>query len=434
MENSQAQERRIVLGVTGSIAAYKTAELIRLLRKADVQVQVIMTRSATQFITPLTLGTLSGSPVTTDMFADSSGGPYLQWGQSEEGIRHIQASRESRLIVVAPASGNILGKVAHGIADDALSTAVMASSVPVLFAPAMNTRMWESAAVTENVALLRRRGFHFVHPGTGDLACGETGAGRMAEPREILGEILRLLGRGAGRGRRLLVTAGRTEEPVDPVRVLSNRSSGRMGFAVAEAGRDLGYEVTVLAGVTSVHPPTGVEMIRVRTAAEMARTLARLHGGFDLLVMAAAVADYRPKSAGKDKISSGRKDLSLELVPTTDILASLKGKRRGKVTVGFALETAEEEKRARKKLERKGCDFLVVNNPLLAGSDFGGDTNEVAFLYPDGRLEKRPRMTKYEVAREILSRAEEILPPLDDSGERKPRGRVSTRRTSSRQR
>ncbi len=419
--------RRVVLGVTGSIAAYKAAELIRLLRKGGIEVHVILTRVGAEFVTPLTFGTLSGNPVTTDMFADSSGGPYLRWGQTEDssvfdpapsgggpaalpepGIRHIQVSRESGLIVVAPASGNILGKVAAGIADDPLSTAIMASSAPVLFAPAMNTRMWESPAVRANVQLLLERGYHFVQPGSGELACGEVGTGRMAEPREIAGEIFHLLAAGTSR-RQVLVTAGRTEEPIDPVRFLSNRSSGRMGFAVAEAARDLGYSVTLIAGLTAEDPPGGVQVVRVRTAEEMSREVLRLHSTREILVMAAAIADYRAADPVPDKIASGQAGLTLGLVPNPDILASLRGLRKGMVTVGFALETSDPLDRARRKLESKGCDFIVVNNPLRAGSEFGSATNEVTFLFADSRAESLPLISKYAVGGEILLRAENLL-------------------------
>jgi phosphopantothenoylcysteine decarboxylase / phosphopantothenate---cysteine ligase len=361
----------------------------------------------------------------------------MRWGEAqaaegapgiEGGVRHIQASREADLIVVAPASANILGKVAHGIADDALSAAIMASSVPVLFAPAMNTLMWESAAVRENVALLRRRGFLFVQPGTGELACGDTGTGRMADPPEIAGEIFRLLGRRTGEKRRLLVTAGRTEEPVDPVRVLTNRSSGRMGFALAEAGRDLGYGVTLISGAVSVPPPHGVDLVRVGTAEEMAQAVRRHEAGHDIVVMAAAVADYRPRARVRDKIASGQKELRLALEPTTDILAGLKGRRSGKVTVGFALETGGDPlPRAREKLARKGCDVLVVNDPLRPGSEFGGATLEAGLLYPDGSYEPFGCRGKDEVAREILRRAAELLTAKEAARAPRPRGTAAVR-------
>ncbi len=389
--------RRLVLGVSGSIAAYKSAEIVRLLQKAGVEVHCILTRAGAEFITPLTLGTLSGQPVTTGMFDEVTGG-----------IRHIQVTRESDLLLVAPASGNILGKVAHGIADDALSTAIMASSAPVVFAPAMNTRMWESAAVKANVRLLEERGFLFVTPGTGSLACGEMGTGRMADPAEVVAFVLRQLGT-EGRGRRLLVTAGRTEEDLDPVRFLTNRSSGRMGFAVAEAARDRGYAVTVVAGTTSVEPPLGVEVVRVRSAAEMARAVAARHEEHEIVVMTAAVADYRPRHVEPRKIPGRQRRLTLDLEPTEDVLASLRGKRAGKVTIGFALETEAEMEGARRKLETKGADCIVLNNPTRPGSAFGGETNEVTLLFAVGRTEVLPLSTKRRVAEEILRHAEEIL-------------------------
>lgn len=445
--------RRVVLGVTGSIAAYKSAEIVRLLQKAGVEVHCILTRAGAEFITPLTLGTLSGHTVTTGMFDEATGGPYMEWSgapgtpaQHQEpspapnlaqgpppnppqnpaqnpatsltpvpapaehtsGIRHIQVSRESDLVLVAPASGNILGKVAHGIADDALSTAIMASSAPVVFAPAMNTRMWESAAVQANVRLLQERGFLFVSPGTGALACGEMGTGRMADPAEIVAFVLGQLGT-EGKGRRLLVTAGRTEEDLDPVRYLTNRSSGRMGFAVAEAARDRGYAVTVVAGATSVDPPLGVELVRVRSAAEMARTVAARHTQHEILVMSAAVADYRPRHVEPRKIAGRQRRLTLDLQPTEDVLASLRGKRAGKVTIGFALETDAELEGAKRKLATKGADCIVLNNPTRPGSAFGGETNEVTLLFAGGRMETLPLASKRRVAEEILRHAEEML-------------------------
>lgn len=407
--------RSVVLGVTGSIAAYKAGELIRLLRKAGVDVQVILTRAGAEFITPTTLGTLSERPVTTGMFDQASGGSSSAWGQAgardgddRQGIGHIRASRESGLIIVAPATGNILGKVAHGIADDALSTAIMASSVPVLFAPAMNTMMWESAAVRENVRILMERGFLFVQPGTGDLACGEMGTGRMARPEEIADAALRLLA-GRARGPRILVTAGRTEEAIDPVRYISNRSSGKMGVAVAAAARDLGYQVTLLAGAVSCDLPYGVETVRAHSAEEMAAATRRLHPDHEILVMTAAVSDYRPRRVLRRKLESGQKDLSMPLAPTTDILASIRGQRDGKVTVGFALETSGDLARGHRKLAAKGCDLVAWNNPTRRGSEFGGDTNEVVLLQSDGIEARLPLMSKYEVALEILALAARIL-------------------------
>jgi phosphopantothenoylcysteine decarboxylase/phosphopantothenate--cysteine ligase len=396
--------------VTGSIAAYKAAEIIRLFRKRGLDVHVVMTPSARHFITPMTLGTLSGNPVTVDLFAAETGGPYMEWGD-EQGIRHIQASRESDLIVVAPATGNLIGKIAHGIADEPLSTAILASSVRVLIAPAMNTRMWENSAVQSNVSLLRERGYFFVDPEEGDLACGEFGRGKMADPSVIVEAALRLMGPARADLPRVLVTAGRTEEPIDPVRFLSNHSSGKMGFAIAEAARDLGYPVTLVHGAASVAPPEGVERIETRTAADMLGVLRRLSSSHPILVMAAAVADYRAASVSKGKIASGNSSMVLRLTPTTDILAAIAAGRAGLKTIGFALETERGRERARQKLRKKGCDLIVLNDPTRPGSAFGGETNEVVFLYADGREEALPIMKKEDVARELMRRIEQLETP-----------------------
>jgi phosphopantothenoylcysteine decarboxylase / phosphopantothenate---cysteine ligase len=430
-ETPSARRRSVVLGVTGSIAAYKAGEIIRQFRKVGVAVHVVMTPSARHFITPMTLGTLSGNPVTTDLFTTETGGAYMEWGKEGEaagagtpdaqaedrghrapgagtrdaGIRHIQASREADLIVVAPATGNILAKVAHGIADEPLSTAILASSVQVLFAPAMNTRMWENPATRENVRTLVARGFRFVDPEEGDLACGEFGRGKMADPMAIVDSALRLLGPARPAAPAILVTAGPTEEDIDQVRVISNRSSGKMGFAIAEAARDLGYPVTLVHGPASAAPPLGVDRIPVRTAAEMLEACERLSPKHPILIMAAAVADYRPASANEGKIASGRDDLSIALRPNPDILASLAPGRANMTTVGFALEVSGDRDRAKEKLRRKGCDMMVLNDPTRPGSRFGGDTNEVVFIYADGRMEPLPLMKKSDVAREILHRA-----------------------------
>lgn len=406
----QPVRRRVVLGITGSIAAYKSAEIVRLFRKADVDVHVVMTRSAAHFITPLTMGTLSGNPVTTDMFHSETGGPYMEWGGEggavpDGGIRHIQTSRASELIVVAPATGNILGKVAHGIADEPLSTAILASSVPVLFAPAMNTRMWENAATRENVRTLLARGYRFVDPEEGDLACGEFGKGKMAEPAIIVDAALKLLGPARADLPAVLVTAGGTQEPIDPVRILANRSSGRMGFAIADVARRLGFPVTLVhAGVTA-EPPAGVERIPVGTAAEMLERLRALSPSHPILVMAAAVADYRPAEASTEKIRGGKTDWPLRLVPNPDLLEAIAPARKGLVTVGFALEPGLDRARAREKMRRKGCDLMVVNDPTRPGSAFGGETSEVVFLARDGTEETTPVLEKKAVARMLLEKA-----------------------------
>lgn len=420
MESQSPIRRRVVLGVSGSIAAYKAAEIIRLFRKARVDVHVVMTPAAGHFITPMTLGTLSGHPVTTDMFATETGGAYMEWGREEAGgIAHIQASRDSELIVVAPATGNLLGKVAHGIADEPLSTAILASSVRVLFAPAMNTRMWENPATQANVRTLVERGYRFVDPEEGDLACGEFGRGKMAEPRAVVDAALRMLGPGRSDLPRVLVTAGRTEEGIDPVRYLSNHSSGKMGFAIAEAARDFGYPVTLVHGAVSEPLPLGVDGVEARTALAMEKTLKRLSPSHPILIMAAAVADYRAQSQGKTKIASGKKELTLKFVPNPDILAGLAKDRRGRITVGFALETGGDLARARDKMRRKGCDLMVMNDPTRPGSAFGGDTNEVVLLHRAGKEERLPLMTKGDVAREIVLRVAGLTPAAARGGKKR---------------
>lgn len=425
----------VVLGVTGSIAAYKAAEIVRLFTKAGVSVECVLTRSATEFVQPLTFATLTERPVTVDLFGppagaaaeygDSTddaevaegggasptnvlGGSSLPGLATRSSIDHIRASRGADLIVVAPATANILGKVAQGIADDALSTTLLASSVPVLFAPAMNTLMWNHPAVQANVRQLRSWGYLFADPDSGDLACGEFGTGRMADPADIVGAALQVIAAQSQRPR-LLVTAGGTEEDLDPVRALTNRSSGRMGFAVAEAARNLGLPVTVVAARTSAPVPYGVDVVRVRSAKEMLDAVMELHASHPLLVMAAAVADYRPKRAANKKIRSGDGALTLELAPTVDILATVAADRIDRVTVGFALETERTDaarlRAGEAKLARKGVDLLVLNDPTKAGSEFGGATNEVTFLYPDRAAESLERTSKDAVGLEIVRRA-----------------------------
>ncbi len=484
-------KRRVLLGVTGSIAAYKAAELARLFIKAGVEVECMMTKSATEFLTPTTLATLTERPVTVGLFASPEGasatyetsapssqapaspssaqflgtaplqddrdhdpapsregspttdGAPLDWtGTTSSTIGHIQASRSVDLIVVAPVTANLLGKVASGIADDALTTTLLASSAPTLFAPAMNTLMWNHPAVQENVAKLSSWGYHFADPDSGELACGEYGTGRMAEPEAIADRALRLMSERRSIGS-LLVTTGGTEEAVDPVRVLGNRSSGRMGYAVAEAGRNLGYRVTVIEGRTTAPPPYGVERVPATTAKDMAAEVSRRHRDHDILVMAAAVADYRPAKVSSEKIRSGSASMSLQLTPTTDVLKSVASKRRDQVTVGFALQTggtkAKRVEAGQEKLRRKGVDFLVLNDPTQHGSRFGGETNEVSFLFSDDRREDLPQQTKLEIGYEILNRAAAIRAAksdesssLDGNPGPAPRKKVASRKVASR--
>lgn len=393
---------RVSLGVTGSIAAYKSAEIVRRLRQLGVQVRVVMTRSGAKLMSPHALATLSEHPVALRMWR--SGDPLAA------DIEHLDLGREADLFLVAPATANILAKAASGIADDLLSTAILASACPVVFAPAMNVRMWENPATQRNVALLRERGCGFVGPASGGLACGETGAGRMAPPEAIVDAAARLLLARLD-GLRVLVTAGPTEEEIDPVRVLTNRSSGVMGVRLAEAARDRGHRVTLIAGPLRCAPPLGIERVDVVTTEDMARAVAELEPRADMLVMAAAVADYRPARRAEGKIASGSSGLTLELAPNPDIIGAVAPARakRGAVTIGFALEIGDGgEERARAKLRAKGLDLIVLNDASRPDSAFGGETTRAAFLYRDGRIERLDVMTKYATAMEILARAEEL--------------------------
>ncbi|MBD3236302.1 MAG: bifunctional phosphopantothenoylcysteine decarboxylase/phosphopantothenate--cysteine ligase CoaBC [Candidatus Eisenbacteria bacterium] len=391
----------VTLGVTGSIAAYKSVEILRLLQRLGIAVRVAMTRSGAELVSPRTFAELCGQPAAVEMF------PHPAPAAPE--MAHLNLS-EGDLLLVAPATANILGKAASGIADDLLSATILATRAPVLFAPAMNTRMWENPVLKEKVAYLKEKGYLFVGPTTGDLACGEYGSGRMLSPREIVDAALKVL-LSKTDGVTVLVTAGPTEEAVDPVRVFSNRSSGKMGCRIAAAARDRGHNVILVAGPLRCEAPIGIERIDVATAAEMEGAVKRLEERAEIMVMSAAVADYRPSRTHEEKIPSGRKSLALELTPTTDILAAVgpERARRGALTVGFALEMGpDSEKRARAKLEAKGCDLLVLNDATQAHSVFGGDTTKATLLFKDGRIEPLPLLPKAQAAREIILRIEAL--------------------------
>lgn len=434
---------RILLGVSGGIAAYKAAELVRLLVRDGADVRVVMTRAATQFVTPLTLQILSGHPVLVHLF-EGDGAGVESWagddvpgdvssaaprdasrspraGQAAtsagaqardyafdgaSGIEHIDIVKEAVVVVVAPATADLLAKAAHGIADDALTTVLLAAGPNVLFAPAMNHRMWHHPATQAAVALLVARGASIIEPGAGYQACGETGVGRLADPAEIHAAIrARLVRRRDLAGKTVLLTAGRTEEPVDPVRVLTNRSSGRMGVALAEEARDRGADVVLVAGILSVPEPAGVRVVSAPTAHEMRRAVMAEVTKADIVVAAAAVADFRPAKAAAQKIKRSAGVTSIALEPTVDILKEAASRRRaGQLFVGFALETTDELAGARKKLAEKGVDFVVLNNPTKPGSAFGGTTNEVTILARSGRAESLPLQSKRDVARALFDR------------------------------
>jgi phosphopantothenoylcysteine decarboxylase / phosphopantothenate---cysteine ligase len=383
--------KTIVLGVAGGIACYKAVELVRLLIKAGHRVQVIMTRSAMEFVTPLTFQTLSGNPVASETFNLTQ----------ESEIGHINLADSADLFVIAPATANIIGKVANGIADDLLTTVIMATQAPLLIAPAMNIHMFENPILQENLRKLRRVGYHIMEPAEGFLACGYEGKGRLPDPEKIADEVERLLRNKDLSGERLLITAGPSREPLDPVRYLSNRSSGKMGYALARAAVRRGAEVVLVSGPTALECPSGVRIIQVTTAAEMHAAVIREFGTASVVVMAAAVADYRPVVIADQKIKRGKGAIELSLEPNPDIIKDLGSNKNGKVLIGFAAETQDLTANAVKKLREKNLDMIVANNVTEAGSGFDGDTNVATILDRKGLTQSLPLMSKDELADRI---------------------------------
>ena len=389
---------RITLGVTGGVAAYKAAELVRRLQQDGFSVQVVMTRGAREFVTPLTFAALSGQKVITDLFAESSGEANL-----ESAIEHIAVAQRTDLLLVAPATADILAKFARGIADDFLTTLYLASTAPVIVAPAMNVNMWNHAATQENVEMLRARGVKIVDPDEGYLACGMTGAGRLAGQAAIVAAVHEAL--HAVRdlaGEKVLVTAGPTRENLDPVRYLTNRSSGKMGYAVAAAAAQRGAHVILVSGPTSLEAPAGVERIDVQSADEMHRAVLEKVADCSIAIFAAAVADYRPTESNGQKIKRNKESTTISLEPTPDILASVARNKGERFIVGFAAETDHVAENARQKLAAKNADLIVANDVTAEGAGFDHDTNIVTLFSRDGRDLALPRMSKSEVAQRIL--------------------------------
>jgi phosphopantothenoylcysteine decarboxylase / phosphopantothenate---cysteine ligase len=389
---------RITLGVTGGVAAYKAAELVRRLQQDGFSVQVVMTRGAREFVTPLTFAALSGQKVITDLFAESSGEANL-----ESAIEHIAVAQRTDLLLVAPATADILAKFARGIADDFLTTLYLASTAPVVVAPAMNVNMWNHAATQENVEMLRARGVKIVDPDEGYLACGMTGAGRLAGQAAIVAAVHEAL--HAVRdlvGEKVLVTAGPTRENLDPVRYLTNRSSGKMGYAVSEAAAQRGAHVVLVSGPTSLDAPAGVERIDVQSADEMHRAVLEKVADCSIAIFAAAVADYRPSESNGQKIKRNKESTTISLEPTPDILASVARNKGERFIVGFAAETEHVAENARQKLAAKNADLIVANDITAEGAGFDHDTNVVTLFARDGRDLALPRMSKSEVAQRIL--------------------------------
>ncbi len=385
---------RLVLAVTGSIAAYKAVSLLRLLRRESATVSVVMTAGACRFVTPLTFEVLSGAHVATDLF------------EAHQEMLHLSLPEQAQAIVIAPATANCLAKAALGLADDLLSTMLLTTQCPVIFAPAMDGDMWQHPTVVEHVAALRKRGAIIVEPEEGPLASGRLGQGRLADETRILAAVqAAVYPRRDWSGRKVLISAGPTQEAIDPVRYISNRSSGKMGYALAEAARARGATVLLVSGPTSLPSPAGVEYCPVTTAEEMRKAILDRFAWSDTVIMAAAVADFRPARPSNQKLKKRQGPVThLELEPTDDILKELGARRTNQLLVGFAAETEELLAHAREKLHAKGVDLLVANDVTAAGSGFGSDNNQVALLNHHGNTEELPLLSKRDVADRILDR------------------------------
>ena len=389
---------RITMGVTGGVAAYKAAELVRLLQQDGFTVEVVMTRGAREFITPLTFAALTGQKVITDLFGDSGSGANL-----ESAIEHIAVAQRTDLLLVVPATADIIAKFARGIADDFLTTLYLATTAPVVVAAAMNVNMWNHPATRENINILRERGVNVVEPDEGYLACGLVGAGRLAGHEEILAAVRTALHTQQDlTGESLLVTAGPTCEDLDPVRYLTNRSSGKMGYAVAQAAARRGAKVILVSGPTALETPAGVRRLDVRTAEQMHKAVAKEFPVCTIGIFAAAVADYRSAEQHPEKMKKTGDSLTVRLEPTVDILQEVARAKGDKLVVGFAAETDNVAQNARKKLATKGLDLIVANDVTAEGAGFDYDTNIVSLFSRDGRDLALPKMSKSEVAQRIL--------------------------------
>jgi phosphopantothenoylcysteine decarboxylase/phosphopantothenate--cysteine ligase len=390
--------KRIVLGITGGIAAYKAAELTREFVKKGADVRVIMTKSAGEFITSLTMWTLSGNPVYDDIFSVSGGGD----------IAHINLAQTADIIVIAPATANIIGKMASGIADDLLSTTVIATKAPVLICPAMNATMYENSIVMSNMKRLSEEGYYFAEAAYGELACKTEGPGRLTPLEDIVEKVESILTEKDLAGERIVVTAGPTQEPIDPVRYISNYSSGKMGFALSICARRRGADVTLVSGPTSLAIPADIKFIGVSSAEEMRDTVMKEIENATVVIKAAAVADYRPKSVSESKIKKGEGEKSISLERTPDIISEIGAIKADRILVGFAMETEDIIVNARKKLKEKKMDLIVANDLSEEGSGFQHDTNRVKIIDPEGTIEEVPLMDKMEVADRILHRVRKI--------------------------
>jgi phosphopantothenoylcysteine decarboxylase / phosphopantothenate---cysteine ligase len=392
--------KKVLVGISGGIAAYKTAEVVSRLRKLHAEVYVVMTKSATEFIAPLTLRSLSANPVYVDLFEE----PKL-WN-----VEHIALAEQADVVVVAPATANILAKMTTGLADDYLATVLLATRAPIFVAPAMNHAMYHHPATQKNLELLQERGVHLIGPDSGFQACGSEGDGRMSQPEEIVETLVRFfVGQKRLEGKKALVTAGGTQEPLDPVRFLGNRSSGKMGYAIAQALYEAGAETILVSAPSDLPTPQGVTRISVQTAMEMRDEVLSRFSEIDIVIKAAAVADYRPAVQAEQKIKKDGARRTIELVPNPDILAELGKKKTSQILVGFAAETENLLKNAQEKMLRKNVNLLVANDVTKQGAGFGSPTNIVSFLFPDGRKIDFPQMSKLEVARQLVTEVARLL-------------------------
>ena len=390
------KDKKIVLGVTGGIAAYKVVEVASKLRQAGAEVHVIMTEEATKFVTPLTFREITGQPVVSDMWAE-----VTQWN-----VAHVALATLADMVLIAPATANIIAKAAAGIADDMLSTTLLATKAPVLFAPAMNTNMYENPVTQRNIETLKGLGYKFIEPDSGHLACGVTGVGRLPEPTAIIAAVDDyFVVAGELAGKKVLVTAAGTIEPIDPVRFIGNRSSGRMGYAIATEAKRRGADVVLVSGPSALTPPEGVTVINIETAEQMRQAVLREFADTDITIKAAAVADYRAKTVADNKIKKNDETLVVELEKNPDILKELGSiKKKGQILVGFAAETQNLLKYAKEKLEKKNLDFIVANDVTKPEAGFNVETNLIKILFRDGNIEEFPLLKKSELAKIILDR------------------------------
>lgn len=389
--------KNIVLGVTGGIAVYKAVDLVSRLKKLNAHVNVVMTEHAKSFVTPLTFQSMSQNYVVHDMFEEPK-----TWD-----VEHIALAKKADLFVVAPATANVIGKVASGIADDFLTTTLMATPATVVFAPAMNTNMYANPITQRNINTLKALGYEFIAPGEGRLACGDIGAGKMAEPQEIVDYILQYFSPKEQplKGKKVLISAGPTVEKIDPIRFITNRSTGKMGYAIAQMAREMGAEVTLVSGPTQLTPPLGVNFVSIESAMEMYEAMMAVLETQDIVIKTAAVADYRPLQASDIKIKKSDGELEMKFTRNPDILKCIGERKTHQVLVGFAAETNNVMAYAKGKIESKKLDFIVANDVSLSGAGFGTDTNIVTLIDKDGGVEALPQMTKKEVAKRVLTKA-----------------------------